>query len=257
MRPSRHCVKWDTTFRQVTPGSVRWVMHRASPLILSMESCTEAQIHAPKEAPPAGDLCLKLFDDIDAPDSFSSKILFIASCSHQLFLLRNFSLPRIARSQRKDVRRRQEARGGYDENPQTTGIYILRDIVSRFRRILFGLGLGLLAIAFIIGIALRNTTSTSNPEAISFMAKSDAAMTRMMRAMKISPSGNVDKDFVAMMVPHHQGAIDMASAELSYGHNEPLRGLAQEIISTQQQEIVAMRLYEKGLSASARPCSSH
>jgi hypothetical protein len=47
---------------------------------------------------------------------------------------------------------------------------------------------------------------------------------------------------VAMMVPHHQGAIDMAQALLRYGHNEPLRRLAQEIIVTQQQEIAAMRL---------------
>ncbi len=45
-----------------------------------------------------------------------------------------------------------------------------------------------------------------------------------------------------MMAPHHQGAIDMAQAELRYGHNEQLRRLAQEIIVEQQQEIVAMRL---------------
>ena len=45
-----------------------------------------------------------------------------------------------------------------------------------------------------------------------------------------------------MMVPHHQGAIDMALAVLRYGHNEQLRRMAQEIIVTQQQEIAAMRL---------------
>jgi hypothetical protein len=60
--------------------------------------------------------------------------------------------------------------------------------------------------------------------------------------MGIKPSGDVDRDFVAMMVPHHQGAIDMARAELRYGHNEQLRRMAQEIIVTQQQEIAAMRL---------------
>jgi len=74
-----------------------------------------------------------------------------------------------------------------------------------------------------------------------FLARSNAAMARMMAAMKIKPSNDVDRDFVAMMVPHHQGAIDMAEAELSYGHNEPLRGLAQEIIVTQQQQIAVMR----------------
>ena len=67
-------------------------------------------------------------------------------------------------------------------------------------------------------------------------------MTKMMIDMGIRPSGDVDRDFVAMMTPHHQGAIEMAQAELRYGHNERLRRMAQEIIVTQQQEIAAMRL---------------
>ncbi|GHO65133.1 hypothetical protein KSC_040250 [Ktedonobacter sp. SOSP1-52] len=102
-------------------------------------------------------------------------------------------------------------------------------------------------------LALKGIASSSNPEEMLFMAKSGAAMTRMMAAMKIRPSNNVDKDFVAMMLPHHQGAIDMAKAELSYGHNEPLRGLAQEIIATQQQEIVAMQLNERRLPPPSEP----
>jgi uncharacterized protein (DUF305 family) len=69
-----------------------------------------------------------------------------------------------------------------------------------------------------------------------------SAMTKMMIDMGIRPSGDVDVDFVAMMAPHHQGAIDMATAELRYGRNERLRRMAQEIIVTQQQEIAAMRL---------------
>src|SRR5260221_3132029 len=84
-----------------------------------------------------------------------------------------------------------------------------------------------------------------------FLARSNAAMARMMAAMKIKPSNDVDRDFVAMMVPHHQGAIDMAEAELSYGHNELLRRLAQEIIVTQQEEIAEMRLAL--VSAAASP----
>ncbi|MDR3535724.1 MAG: DUF305 domain-containing protein [Acetobacteraceae bacterium] len=75
-----------------------------------------------------------------------------------------------------------------------------------------------------------------------FLAENDAAMTRMMAGMAVHPTGDVDRDFVAMMVPHHQGAIDMALAVLRHGHNETLRRLAQEIIVTQQQEIAAMRL---------------
>src|SRR5258708_18615544 len=67
-------------------------------------------------------------------------------------------------------------------------------------------------------------------------------MDKMMADMAVKPTGDVDHDFVEMMVPHHQGAIDMARAVLRHGHDEQLRRLAQEIIVTQQQEIAAMRL---------------
>lgn len=75
-----------------------------------------------------------------------------------------------------------------------------------------------------------------------FLSENDAAMNKMMTDMTVKPTGDVDRDFVAMMVPHHQGAIDMARAVLRYGHNEQLRRMAQEIVVTQQQEIAAMRL---------------
>jgi uncharacterized protein (DUF305 family) len=67
-------------------------------------------------------------------------------------------------------------------------------------------------------------------------------MKKMMGDMAAKPTGDVDADFVAMMVPHHQGAIDMALAVLRHGQNPQIRRLAQEIIVTQQQEIAAMRL---------------
>jgi len=76
----------------------------------------------------------------------------------------------------------------------------------------------------------------------SFLSENDAAMNKMMADMTIKPTGDVDRDFVAMMVPHHQGAIEMARVELKYGRNEQLRRISQEIIVTQQQEIAAMRL---------------
>lgn len=75
-----------------------------------------------------------------------------------------------------------------------------------------------------------------------FLTENDAAMSKMMKDMAVNPTGDVDHDFVEMMVPHHQGAIDMAKALLRYGKNEQLRRMAQEIIVTQQQEIAAMRL---------------
>jgi uncharacterized protein (DUF305 family) len=75
-----------------------------------------------------------------------------------------------------------------------------------------------------------------------FARENDEAMERMMASMHRPSTGDVDRDFVALMTPHHQGAIDMAQLELRYGRNEQLRRLAQEIIVTQRQEIEAMSL---------------
>ena len=85
--------------------------------------------------------------------------------------------------------------------------------------------------------------SASSPSAeAAYLAENDATMTKMMNDMAVKPTGDVDRDFVAMMIPHHQGAIDMAQAVLRYGRNEQLRRIAQEIIVDQLQEIAAMRL---------------
>jgi len=94
--------------------------------------------------------------------------------------------------------------------------------------------LGAMAAAY---AASPSASSTEAP----FLAENQAAMEKMMKGMKIKPSGDVDRDFAAMMIPHHQGAVDMAQAELRYGHNEQLRRIAQEIIAEQPQEITAMR----------------
>lgn len=88
----------------------------------------------------------------------------------------------------------------------------------------------------------RSLVSTANSFESDFFIASDQAMEKMMSGMKIKESGDVDRDFTSLMIPHHQGGIDMARAELQYGKNEQLRRIAQEIIVAQQQEIVAMRL---------------
>jgi hypothetical protein len=75
----------------------------------------------------------------------------------------------------------------------------------------------------------------------SFVSLMSAAMDRMDRGMTVQPSGDPDRDFAAMMIPHHQGAIDMAAIELRYGRDPVLRRLAQGIVVEQQQEIVVMR----------------
>jgi uncharacterized protein (DUF305 family) len=67
------------------------------------------------------------------------------------------------------------------------------------------------------------------------------SMSRMDKDMSIAHTGDPDRDFAAMMIPHHQGAIDMAKAELQFGRNPVLRRLAEGIIVEQQQEIEVMR----------------
>jgi hypothetical protein len=94
---------------------------------------------------------------------------------------------------------------------------------------------------YISAICAKSFGSAPAAEA-PYLAENVSAMTKMMVDMGIRPSGDVDTDFVALMAPHHQGAIEMAQAELRYGRNEPLRRMAQEIIVTQLQEITAMRL---------------
>ncbi|MEM5312514.1 DUF305 domain-containing protein [Paraburkholderia sp. JHI869] len=92
----------------------------------------------------------------------------------------------------------------------------------------------------LVAAATATAASASTPQE-AFRAENDAAMDKMMTAMAVKPSGDIDRDFAAVMIPHHQGAIDMALAELRYGSNEQLRRIAQEIIVEQQQEIAAMR----------------
>jgi len=82
----------------------------------------------------------------------------------------------------------------------------------------------------------------TTPDESAFLAENEVAMNKMMSAMDVKPTGDVDRDFVAMMAPHHQGGIDMAVLELRYGRNEQLRRLAQEIIVSQTQEIAAMKI---------------
>jgi uncharacterized protein (DUF305 family) len=86
-----------------------------------------------------------------------------------------------------------------------------------------------------------------------FAAQMMRAMERMDAGMMAAkPTGNPDRDFAAMMLPHHQGAIDMAKIELTYGRDPVLRRLAQGIIVAQQQEIGLMQRYLHEGSASQR-----
>ena len=73
-----------------------------------------------------------------------------------------------------------------------------------------------------------------------------ASMSNMDLAMaSIKPSGDVDVDFVRLMLPHHQAAIDMARTELLYGTDPQMRRLAQEIVTDQQSEVEVMKVWLK------------
>jgi hypothetical protein len=67
------------------------------------------------------------------------------------------------------------------------------------------------------------------------------AMDRMHRGMAVTPSGDADVDFARMMIPHHQGAIDMAQVELAQGKDPTLRAMAQDIIKAQEGEIATLK----------------
>ena len=86
----------------------------------------------------------------------------------------------------------------------------------------------------------------------SFTSLMMQAMERMHRDMSIVPSGDPDRDFAAMMIPHHRGAVDMAKVELQFGKNPVLRRLAQGIVVEQLQEIEVMQRELRQLPAASK-----
>ena len=78
------------------------------------------------------------------------------------------------------------------------------------------------------------------------------SMEKMHVALEaVRPSGKTDVDFVRLMLPHHQAAIDMAKTQLLHGQDPQMRRLAQEIITDQQSEIELMQLWLKQHSPSS------
>ena len=88
----------------------------------------------------------------------------------------------------------------------------------------------------------RGGQPTTNPD----WSELIASMGKMHMAMEaVERSGNADVDFVRLMLPHHQAAIDMAKTQLLYGKDAQMRRLAQEIITDQRSEIELMQRWLK------------
>ena len=83
--------------------------------------------------------------------------------------------------------------------------------------------------------------SASPADAKAFASLMAESMARMHAGMMVPDTREPDRDFAAMMIPHHQGAVDMALAELRFGHDQRLRRLAEGIIVEQRQEIEVMQ----------------
>ncbi|MBU3739304.1 MAG: DUF305 domain-containing protein [Rhodoferax sp.] len=95
---------------------------------------------------------------------------------------------------------------------------------------------------------------TPAPAASPSTAAYEAANARMHKDMAIAYTGDADTDFLAGMIPHHQGAIDMAQVVLQHGKDPRVRQLAQAVIAAQKQEIAQMQAWLK--ERRARPAAA-
>lgn len=97
--------------------------------------------------------------------------------------------------------------------------------------------------------------AANNPQDAPSTKAMEEAIKKMDDAMKaVDYTGNPDVDFVAKMIPHHEGAINMAKVELQYGKNPRIRRLAEIIVKSQGAQVVKMRDWlRKNAGATKQP----
>ena len=108
-------------------------------------------------------------------------------------------------------------------------------------------------VVFALASTFALSQSVPAPQLHRTQSTSDAGWSDLMGAMEkmhaematANPTGDVDSDFVRLMLPHHQAALDMAKTQLLHGNDPQLLRLAQEIIADQQSEIEVMQVWLK------------
>lgn len=111
----------------------------------------------------------------------------------------------------------------------------------------------ILVAALVTGVSSFAAAQAPKSHSHGTVQASDSASTKdfkethakMMKDMDIAYTGNTDVDFVRGMIPHHQGAIDMAKVQLKHGKDQETRTLAQKIIADQEKEIAQMQAWLK------------
>lgn len=124
---------------------------------------------------------------------------------------------------------------------------------DRDRRSTGGRSYGVLPIACLLALYLHGGAAAQKGQDTAFAHAMHESMMRMHAQMDAAETnGNPDRDFAFMMIPHHQGAIDMAKGELLYGKDPVMRRLAQEIMVDQLSEIDSMKLWLGKTAANPR-----
>jgi uncharacterized protein (DUF305 family) len=114
---------------------------------------------------------------------------------------------------------------------------MMRDMMPMMQGMMGGQGMGMGTMTGPGHQGHGQTSTAATPSTRAF----EEANAKMHRDMAIAFSGNADIDFVRGMIPHHQGAIDMAKVVLQFGTNEQTKKWANEIIAAQEREIAEMR----------------